>query len=42
MKKSTPAAGTSDTPGIPVVVDRATFQAKLAMQERCWHGRHRP
>ena len=29
MKKSAPAAGTTDTPGMPVVVDRATFQAKV-------------
>jgi predicted dithiol-disulfide oxidoreductase (DUF899 family) len=24
-----PAAGATDTPGVPVVVDRATFQAEL-------------
>jgi predicted dithiol-disulfide oxidoreductase (DUF899 family) len=29
MKKSAPTAGTTDTPGMPVVVDRATFQAKV-------------
>ena len=29
MKKSTLAVGTTDTPGMPVVVDRATFQAKV-------------
>lgn len=29
MKKSTPAAGPTDTLGMPVVVDRATFQAEV-------------
>jgi hypothetical protein len=29
MKKSAPAAGTTDTSGMLVLVDRATFQAKV-------------